>query len=307
MPNKLSAEFLQRYVSIIPDFEEFLEFINKPLKQAFRINTLKAEKNEVLEFLSDIKLEPVPWYNLAFRVSEKINFGQRIEHFLGLIYVQELASMLPALVLSPQPNETILDMSAAPGSKTTQIASIMANTGLIIANDISSKRINKLIFNIEHQGVLNTVIIRQSGQRLGHLFPEYFDRVLLDAPCSLEGMIRKSLSAVSYWSESNILRHSKIQKGLINSAYQCLKPKGTLVYSTCTYAPEENEMVVDYLLKKYPSAICEPITINNLKTRPGISEWRGYRFDKNIKNTIRLYPQDNDTEGFFIAKIRKLC
>ncbi|MCX7785666.1 MAG: RsmB/NOP family class I SAM-dependent RNA methyltransferase [candidate division WOR-3 bacterium] len=306
MHTELSPRFFERYASIIPDFDEFLKFTKLPLKQTFRINTLKAQKDEVLAFLSDINLEAVPWYDLAFRINEKVNFGQRVEHFLGLIYVQELASMIPALVLDPKPNETILDMSAAPGSKTTQIASIMANTGLIVANDISSKRINKLIFNIEHQGVLNTVIIRQSGQRLGHLFPEYFDRVILDAPCSLEGMVRKSWSAVSYWSETNIIRHSKIQKGLINSAFQCLKPKGTLVYSTCTYAPEENEMVVDYLLKKYSSAVCEPIAIDGLKTRPGILEWQGQKFDKSIQNTIRLFPQDNDTEGFFIAKIRKL-
>lgn len=305
MPPKSPPKFLHRYASIIPDFDEFLKYSIRPLKQTFRINTLKASKEEVLEFCSDLKLEPIPWYNLAFRIHERVNFGQRIEHFLGLVYVQELASMLPALVLDPRPYEIILDMSAAPGSKTTQIAAIMANTGLIVANDISTKRINKLIFNIEHQGVLNTLIIKQSGQKLGHLLPEYFDRVLLDAPCSFEGIVRKSSSAISYWSETNILRHSKIQKGLINSAFQCLKPNGILVYSTCTYAPEENEMVVDYLLKKYPNALCEPIIINGLKTQPGITEWQGYIFDENIKNTVRLFPHDNDTDGFFIAKIRK--
>lgn len=306
MNNIFPDKFVERYSSIIPDFDNFLSVLQIPLKQSFRINTLKTAKQEVLLLLSDIKLEPIPWFDPGFRLVERVNIGERIEHKSGLIYIQEAISMLPAIVLDPKPNENILDITAAPGSKTTQIAGMMENTGLIVANDVSKKRIGALINNIERLGVMNAVITNEAGQRLGHLVPNYFDKVLLDAPCSLEGTIRNTPEALSDWKESKIKRLSKLQKGLLNSAFKCLKPDGVLVYSTCTFAPEENEEVVDYLLKKNPDAVCEPIKIQNLKTRPAILEWGRDKFNEQIKNTIRIYPQDNDTEGFFVAKIRKI-
>lgn len=301
-PNK----FIERYSKIIPDFDGFLSMLQTPLKQNFRINTLKATKEEVLSLLSDIKIEPILWYNLAFRIVDKISIGERIEHKLGLIYAQEAVSMIPALILAPEPNEKILDLTAAPGSKTTQIAAMMENNGLIVANDISRNRIGALISNIERVGVLNTVVTIKPGQKLGNLIPDYFDKVLLDAPCSLEGTIRNTPEALLNWKESKIKRLSKLQKGLINSAFRCLKPGGTLVYSTCTFAPEENEGVIDYLFQKYTNITCEPISVPNLKIRSPILEWGRDKFNEQIKNAIRIYPQDNDTEGFFVAKIRKL-
>ena len=303
--NIFPDKFVERYSSIIPDFDNFLSVLQIPLKQSFRINTLKTTKQEVLLLLSDLKLEPIPWFDLGFRLVERVNIGERIEHKSGLIYIQEAVSMLPAIVLDPKPFENILDITAAPGSKATQIAGMMENTGLIVANDLSRKRIGALINNIERMGVINTVVICQAGQKLGYLTPDYFDKVLLDAPCSLEGTIRNTSSALSDWKESKIKRLSKLQKGLINSAFKCLKPDGILIYSTCTFAPEENEEVIDYLLKKNPDAFCESIKIQNLKTRPAIIEWRRDKFNAQIKNAIRIYPQDNDTEGFFVAKIRK--
>ncbi|MCX8015173.1 MAG: NOL1/NOP2/sun family putative RNA methylase, partial [candidate division WOR-3 bacterium] len=211
----------------------------------------------------------------------------------------------PPIVLNPKPDEKILDVAAAPGSKTTQIAQMMNNTGLIVANDISQKRLNALIFNIERMGVINTVVIRRTGQSLGHILANYFDKVLLDAPCSLEGIVASTPKTLDKWTESSIKRLSKIQKGLINSAFKCLKPNGILVYSTCTFAPEENEEVIDYLISSNANAICEPIIIANLKTRPALLEWRSKVFNDQVKNCVRIYPQDNNCEGFFVAKIRK--
>jgi NOL1/NOP2/sun family putative RNA methylase len=213
--------------------------------------------------------------------------------------------MLPAIVMEPKPDEKVLDMAAAPGSKTTQIAQMMENSGLIVANDLSMKRINSLIDNIERLGVANTVVTKYAGQKLGYLTPNYFDKVLLDTPCSLEGTIRNTPQVLIDWKETTIKRLSKLQKGLINSAFKCLKKGGTLVYSTCTFAPEENEAVIDYLLKKNPDAVCEPIKTNGLKTRPAVLNWGENNFNENIKNALRIYPQDNDTEGFFVAKIRR--
>jgi NOL1/NOP2/sun family putative RNA methylase len=305
MSCKFPEQFIKRYEAIIPDFELFLKILETTLKQCFRINTIKTSKQAVLSLLSDVKLESVPWCDIAFRIQDKINIGQLAEHKAGLIYSQEAVSMIPALILDPKPNEKILDLAAAPGSKTTQIAAMMNNQGLIVANDVSRNRINALISNIERMGVMNSVVTSVPGQRLGYLAPEYFDKVLLDAPCSLEGTIRNTPAVLVDWKESKIKRLSILQKGLINSAYKCLKPEGILVYSTCTFAPEENEAVIDYLLNKYSDVSCEPITINNIKTRPAVLNWGEAYFDELIKHAIRIYPQDNDTEGFFVAKIRK--
>jgi len=298
-------QFINRYEAIIPDFELFLNVLVTPLKQSFRINTIKASKQEVLLLLSDIKLEPIPWYDIAFRILDRISIGERIEHQNGLIYSQEAVSMIPALILDPKPDEKILDIAAAPGSKTTQIAAMINNQGLIVANDVSRNRIGALISNIERMGVMNTAVTILPGQRIGYLAPDYFDKVLLDAPCSLEGTIRNTPETLTGWKESKIKRLSKLQKGLINSAYKCLRPGGILVYSTCTFAPEENEAVIDYLLNKYSDVSCAPITISNIKTRRAILDWGDAHFNESIKNAIRIYPQDNDTEGFFVAKIRK--
>lgn len=301
----LPDRFITRYKPIIPDFDIFLQIVQTPLRQSFRINTIKATKHEVLSKLADIKLAPIPWCDIAYRIISAENIGETEVHKKGLIYIQESVSMLPALVLAPAPEDKILDMTAAPGSKTTQIAAMMLNQGLIVANDISRKRIKALQDNLERMGVSNTKVIIEPAQKLGYLYPEYFDKVLLDAPCSLEGTIRNTPEVLKNWKEHTIKRLSQMQTGLINSAFKALKPGGVLVYSTCTFAPEENEAVVNYLFKKYSNLICEPITIPNIISHPGLVKWRKQEFNEQVKNAVRIYPQDNDTEGFFVCKIRK--
>jgi len=294
-----------RYKTIIPDFRDFMEFIKRPLLQSFRVNTLKAKRDEILLLLKDLKIKSLPFYNNGFLLQEKTRFGNHITHNLGMIYIQEIASMIPVVVLDPKPDEVVLDLCAAPGSKTTQIAQSMENSGLLVANEINRKRAQGLIHNIKRCGLLNEAVIILRGQRIDKILPDYFDRILIDAPCSAEGTIRKSKAVLYHWGLKNIQRMAKIQKGLIVSGFRALQPGGTMVYSTCTLAPEENEGVVAYLLDRFPEAEIMPITIPNFKIRPGIIKWQGETFDKRLKSCARILPQDNDTAPFFIARIIK--
>jgi NOL1/NOP2/sun family putative RNA methylase len=304
---QLPDKFLSRYQQIIPDFDRFVEAIERPLHKVIRLNTLKGDKEEILSLLYDYQLEPILWYDLAYRIKNDIHIGNRLEHFLGLVYSQEAASMVAPLVLNPQPYEKILDLAAAPGSKTTQMASMMKNTGLIVANDFNRKRLQPLITNIDRYGSLNVVVTNKRGERFGGLMPESFDRALVDVPCSLEGMIRKDTEALIRWSESNIIRLSMLQKALLFSAYRALKPGGVLVYSTCTIAPEENEAVVNFLVEREQNAKIEPFNIPGLITHPGLTQWQRSIFHPDLAKTARIYPQDNDTESFFVAKVKKLA
>lgn len=294
-----------RYKTIISDFHDFMEFIKRPLVQSFRVNTLKAKKNEILLLLKDLELKSLPFYNNGFLLQKKSSLGNHITHNLGMIYIQEIASMIPVVVLAPKPDEVVLDLCAAPGSKTTQIAQSMENSGLLVVNEINRKRAQGLIHNIKRCGLLNEAVIILRGQRIDKILPDYFDRILIDAPCSAEGTIRKSKAVLYHWGLKNIQRMAKIQKGLIVSGFRALQPGGTMVYSTCTLAPEENEGVVAYLLDRFPEAEIMPITIPNFKIRPGITKWQGETFDKRLKSCTRILPQDNDTAPFFIAKIIK--
>jgi len=244
--------------------------------------------------------------------------GRTTEHLLGYYYIQELASMLPVIALEPKSDEFILDLCAAPGSKTTQIATQMKNTGVIIANDISLGRIKILASNLERCGVTNTIITRKEGynfcKRLekeggvsvrGNLVPLKFDKILIDAPCSGEGTLRSDPKTFQMWNINSIKRLSKIQKNLVSSAIELLKLNGELVYSTCTHAPEENEEVVDFILKKFKDRIkIEEIKLP-IKCRQGIIKWEDKNYDKSVTKSCRIYPQDNNTEGFFIAKFRR--
>jgi NOL1/NOP2/sun family putative RNA methylase len=279
--------------------------LEQPLAQSFRINTLKAPRDEILLFLKDMKAKPLPFYDSGFVVDGKARLGNHITHNLGFIYVQEVASMIPVIVLDPQPGEVVLDLCAAPGSKTTQIAQSMENTGLLIANELSRKRIRGLVFNCKRCGLLNEAVISLHGQRIDRVLPHYFDRILIDAPCSAEGTIRKSKAVLYHWGVRNIQTMAKIQKGLIVAGFRALRAGGTLLYSTCTIAPEENEGVVAYLLEKFPEAELMRIHIPRFRTRPGITQWYGETFDKKLELCARILPQDNDTAPFFLAKITK--
>jgi NOL1/NOP2/sun family putative RNA methylase len=294
-----------RYQPIIPDYETFIEFLKRPLTPTFRFNTLKASAEETVYHLGKIRIQPLAFYRDGFSVLDRISLGNHFTHQLGLIYGQETASMVPVLVLDPKPGELVLDLCAAPGSKTTQIGQILDNRGLLVANEVNPKRRMGLLQNVKRCGLINEAVTGQRGEKIGRVLPDHFDRVLIDAPCSAEGTVRKSRAVLYHWGLKNIERMAWIQKGLIVSGFQALKPGGTMVYSTCTIAPEENEEVVDYLLQKYPDAEIQPISLPDFRIRNGVREWEKRSFDERVRECGRILPQDNDTAPFFLARITK--
>ncbi len=303
----LPVGFVERYATFIPDLEDFVAAMLRPARRTLRINTLKATREQALEWLDDLHPEELPWWNLAFAIKHDTGIGKRLDHFLGLYYLQDASSMVPALILGPRRNETVLDLAAAPGSKTTQMSAMMENTGLLIANDSSSSRVRGLIGNIDRAGCLNVVVCRMDGIALSRQLEGRCDRVLVDAPCTCEGTMRKSRQAVTRWSVEACERFSRLQKGLVLAGYRSLRPGGSMVYSTCTIAPEENEIVVAYLLEKNPEAELLPVSLPGFTMREALSKWQNRVFPEAVKNCRRVLPQDNDSEAFFLALVRKPC
>tara|TARA_Y100000034_G_C6852499_1_gene386907 strand:+ start:261 stop:1214 length:954 start_codon:yes stop_codon:yes gene_type:complete len=305
--------FDERMKSLLgKDFENYEKAAYERLAKSIRVNTLKISPENLRK-----KLEKKKWeVEQPFKEHPEIMFvksdlepgelGRSLEHLLGYYYIQEISSMLPTIALNPKPNETILDLCASPGSKTTQIAAKMENTGVIIANDLKLGRIRILASNLERCGVTNTIITKADGIGLCKRLKEDFqiDKILLDAPCSGEGTIGTSKESTKMWNLKKINSLSKIQKNLFSSAFELLKPGGEMVYSTCTYAPEENEEVIDFILKKFPNIKIEKITLP-IKFRGGITNWEDKEYVEDVKYSCRIFPQDNKTGGFFIAKFKK--
>ncbi len=304
----IKPEFERRYKELLGDeYEILLSFMAKKPIPSIRINPMKVDPNWMVEELekSGWRLQQISWYENGYRVIEgPERLGNTEWHQLGVYYVQEAASMIPPVVLSPKPGEKILDLAASPGSKTTQISEMMKYRGILVANDVSPSRVDALTANVQRMGSLNVIITMMDGRlaptRLGH---DIFDKVLLDAPCSSLGEVRRSWGALARWSPKSVNRISKLQVSLAKAAYKTLKPGGLMVYSTCTLEPKENEWVVYKLMEA--GAIIEDIHIEGLKWRPGIERWLDWEFGKEMRKTMRIYPQDNDTIGFYIALIRK--
>ncbi|MBN1385657.1 NOL1/NOP2/sun family putative RNA methylase [Candidatus Woesearchaeota archaeon] len=297
--------FIERY-SALTDFDKFKEYSLSFLRKSIRINTLKKPVSEIRDRLisKGWELEQIPWCKEGFWIrGERRDVGNLSEHILGYFYVQEAASMIPPIVLQPEPGELVLDMAAAPGSKTTQIAAMMQNRGLLIANEVDGLRIKALGINLMRSGVLNAVITKMDGLNFANKDIR-FDRILLDAPCSATGTIRKSLKTISMWNPQSLKRLPALQKKLIQTAFNSLRPGGTLVYSTCTLEPEEDEGVIDHLLRDNPDARIMPIELDIERSDPVI-EFEGRAYSDEVKKCLRIWPQDNDTEGFFVAKIMK--
>ena len=310
IPNSEEIEFKERFIerySKLTNFNEFKKYSLSFLRRSIRVNTLKISINDLRKRLENTwNLEQIPWCKEGFYIEhikkERRDIGNLIEHSLGYFYSQEAASMIPPLVLEPKETDIILDMAASPGSKTTQIVAMMNNKGILIANDINAARMKPLCLNIQRCGITNCIVTMMYGQRFRNF---EFDKVLLDAPCSGTGTIRKSLKTLRIWNPLMVQRLAHTQKNMIDIAFKNLKPKGTLVYSTCSTEPEENEAVIDFLINKYENAELEKIEINNLKRSEPILEFDNNKYSEKIKKCLRIWPQDNDTEGFFVAKIIK--
>jgi len=294
---------LERYRGIVPEFERLVEAIVRPLPVTARINTLKTDRDRLLFRLKEAKVpfRPFSWYPLGLEL-EVEKPGNLIESLMGHIHVQEEISMVSPVVLDPKPGEWVLDLCAAPGSKTTQIASMMENRGLLVANDPANTRVASLRSNCERAGAINVVVTRYDGRR----FPsQKFDRVLVDAPCTGQGMARKDLSVLDRWSLKRSLGLQRLQRALLKRATELVKPGGTVVYSTCTFAPEENEAVVSRVTDQVRSVRLEKVSIPGLESCPGLVVWDGSLFGHEMEKCARYYPHQNDTGGFFVAKLIK--
>lgn len=281
----------------------------KPLP-SFRTNTLKTTTAALKKSLTQqgFHLQAVPWYHDAFILGNKSTreLTETDEYKQGFFYIQNLSSMIPALVLDPKPQEKILDLCAAPGSKTTHLAMLMQNSGEIIANDLSRKRLFKLKANLAANDVTNTTVTNIVGEKLWQRSPEYFDKTLVDVPCSMEGRIcLTDLETDKDWSLKKVKMLAHKQKYLLRSAISATKVGGIIVYSTCTLSPEENEGIIDWILKKMPNAITiERIQISNAPLQPGIQHWNK-NFAPEAAHTARIFPSKT-MEGFFVAKLRKM-
>ncbi|MFP4567366.1 MAG: NOL1/NOP2/sun family putative RNA methylase [Candidatus Woesearchaeota archaeon] len=306
---ELKEEFKKRYKELLgADYADFIKYSSKYIRKSIRINTLKTTTNDIKNKLQqNWELEQVPWCTEGFWINyknkERYDVGNLPEHQLGYIYVQDAASMIPPVVLNPKPGDIVLDVCAAPGSKTTQMAQYMKNEGIIMANDAQGKRLSALGINLQRCGITNVLVTKMNGEKLAG--DEKFDKILLDAPCSGTGTIRRSYKIAEMWSPNLVDRMSKIQQKLIKQAFKLLKKGGTLVYSTCTLEPQENEGIVSKLLKENPSAKLEEIHLDIKRSKP-ITKFKEEEYAQEVQKCLRITPQDNDSEGFFVAKITKI-
>lgn len=313
----LPPQFIERLERLLPpdQLENVIATFAARRPTSLRVNTLKATSEEVEQSLKELGLSAT---KVAFIANAYILEGVAFEtlgilmkselYTLGKVYVQNLSSMIPPLLLEPMPNEKVLDIAAAPGSKTTQMAAMMQNTGEIVANDLSQIRIYKLNANLKGQGVSNTRTVRMPGQILWRKYPEYFDRALVDVPCSLEGTMQcDNPKSYEQWSVHKVKFLSQRQKFLLRSAVTATKLGGTIVYSTCTLAPEENEEVISWILDKEAGNIeLLPIELPGIETMDGVTQWgNGLPYDERVVMCKRILPSAL-MEGFFVAKFRKI-
>lgn len=292
--------------------EVAMRALQLPRQQSLRVNTLRTDTETILSRLAALGVEysSTPWMDDGLFVSagiEKVRDDPIAEK--GDVYIQNAASWLPVLALDPKPGEAILDMCAAPGGKTSHIAQEAENQAIITANDNSRPRLMKLQRNLERLAVENTTYtLHDASQLTRHLGEAVFDKILLDAPCSGEGMMNlNSKKDFESWSVAHIKRLQKLQKKLIVQAWQLLKPGGTLVYSTCTMAPEENEAVVDYLLRHNDDIEVSPLEsfrpqLDNI-VNP-VARWNDKTYDTRVQDVLRLQPSAH-VEAFFVAKLIK--
>ncbi len=308
----MKPAFEERMRLLLPDksdFQLFNTIIHESPRNWIRCNTLKIAPEELMKRLNKRwnTIQPFQDYPEIMLIKEDLKpgeLGNALEHLLGYYYIQELSSMLSVLALEPKENEFILDMCAAPGSKTSQIAAKMKNTGTIIANDVNLGRLKVLIATLEKLGVTNTIVTRKDAIALCSNLQKSnfrFDKILLDAPCSGEGTLRSSAKTFIMWNEKVVKNLSRMQKKFLAFALKALKKDGILVYSTCTHSPEENESIVQFALDNFPVKI-ETLSLP-VKCRQGINEWKDEKYNSEIQKVCRIYPQDNDSEGFFVCKM----
>lgn len=306
--SELPPLFLERMRSFLGDeYDPFVSSYFQPPQTGLRVNLLKTSPEQLFAILP-FKLDPIPWSRSGFHLLDfedgQISPGKHPYHAAGLFYLQEPSAMLAAEILAPQPGEKILDLCAAPGGKATHIASLMRNKGLFVANEIHPKRVWDLAENLERWGVRNTIITNETPEHLAEFFGPYFDRVLVDAPCSGEGLFRKDADARSHWTLKFVEGCAIRQVNILHAAARLVRSGGFLAYSTCTYAPEENEGTLDRFLDNHPE-----FNIVDFPHQPGIDsghpDWLTLSGDTSLKSAFRMWPHRIHGEGHFVAVLQK--
>ncbi len=283
----LPQEFLNRIQAQLgEEYPAFLSSLERPRAVALRFNPLKGE----IPLLPFVR-RPVSWEPMGFYYDSASRPGLHPYHDAGVYYLQEASAMAPVALLEPQPGERVLDLCAAPGGKSTQIAGRMEGKGLLLCNEYNSKRSLVLSRNIERMGIANALVTNEHPENLARRLPGFFDRVLIDAPCSGEGMFRKEEAAVTDWSPETVLMCARRQAEILDSGARMVRPGGRLVYSTCTFAPEENEGVIEAFLQDHPDFEPEPVA----------APW----FEAGEMATYRMWPHKLLGEGHFAAVLRR--
>lgn len=303
---KLPIEFQEQMKKLLKEeYQEYLESFARPAHSALRVNTGKITVEEFLE-KTRWSLRPVPWVSNGFYYSaeclSKEGAPQLSKHpfyYAGLYYLQEPSAMTPASRLPVRPGDRVLDLCAAPGGKATELAARLQGKGMLLANDISNSRAKALLKNLELQGVGNLLVTSEDPARLMDAYPEFFDGILLDAPCSGEGMFRKEPSMLSDWEQRGPAYYAPIQRTLIRQARQMLRPGGYLLYSTCTFSVEENEEVIGGFLEEYPDMeLCQVEPYEGFS--PGISGG-----GRDLSACVHIFPHRMEGEGHFLALMRR--
>ena len=304
--NKLPLDFTQEIYNTFSSkiADKILTGMYEKRYTTLRVNTIKYNIEDLIAVLKkeNIEFEKVEWYENAL-IIKNVNERklQELEIYKnGYIYVQSLSSMIPPLVLNPKRGDKVLDLTAAPGSKTTQMSAMMENEGYILANELDTIRCQRLKYNVDMQGASIVEINNANGEIIGEKYPNTFDKILLDVPCSGEGRFEiEDEKTYKNWSTKQVEELSQVQRKLFNSAIKALKPGGEMVYSTCTLNTKENEEILNWGLKNFKIRI-EDIDLKLKNTTKGITKG----FDNSLKKAVRVLPNKYQ-EGFFVAKIIK--
>ncbi|MCR5367465.1 NOL1/NOP2/sun family putative RNA methylase [Eubacterium ruminantium] len=302
---KLPSAFENNMIKMIgeEDFELYKEALAKTVRHALRVNTGKISVEDFIK-ICPAELTPVPWCKNGFYYDENVfQASKHPYYYAGLYYLQEPSAMLPAATLPVDEGDKVLDICAAPGGKSTELLQKINNKGFLVTNDISASRAKALVKNIEVFGGKNILITCETPDRLAEYFTEYFDKILIDAPCSGEGMFRKKNSMITAWSEERPAEFAAIQRSILKEAVKMLKPGGMLLYSTCTFSPLEDEDSVGYLL-----SLCSELSLVPIEKHdgfvPGNNDWSVYETD-GIDRTMHLFPHKVEGEGHYVALLKR--
>ncbi|MGD0030108.1 MULTISPECIES: RsmB/NOP family class I SAM-dependent RNA methyltransferase [Paenibacillus] len=313
MAVQLPSIFAERMENLLGDeFEQFMKSYEQSPHAGLRVNTLKISMEQFDE-LAPFDLRPIPWCGTGFYVPHGVKPGLHPYYHAGLYYIQEPSAMAPVELLDVQPGDHVLDLCAAPGGKSTQIAAKLQGKGVLVTNDIHSERTKALAKNVELYGVRNAVVLNESPERIAGAFPHYFNKVLIDAPCSGEGMFRKDEDMVKSWEHHSVEKCVLMQRDILETAAKLLAPGGTIVYSTCTFAPEENEAMIAEFLNLNPDFTVHDIP-ETAGFAPGRPDWvrqmlpetaekTGAVLDQ-TRGTARLWPHLLEGEGHYVAVLQ---